>query len=332
MESWEKICLQWNEFQANLQSSSREFRKCDDYSDVTLVCGDNQQIEAHRIILSSTSVFFSDILKRNPHSHPLIYMRGISFHDLSSILDFIYKGEAEVVKDNLETFLLIAGELGLKGISKQAVNDTNPGQEMEAISDSSKPLWSTALEGLDENVVDKREEFAADDLSCDQCGKTLGTKASLKTHKYNHIKKDSLPLGVEQSKKDGNLLSVTSENRVVQDFSELDAKIDDLTEKVGGKWKCRQCGKEDNLRFHLRRHAETHIEGYSHYCDNCGRMFNTRVALKAHMINKHPQEKSVKPYNCDICYKSSSSEEGLKIHKYRSHCNQPIKEDSSDAI
>ena len=36
------------------------------------------------------------MLRRNPHQHPLIYMRGIKSSDLASILDFIYFGEIEM--------------------------------------------------------------------------------------------------------------------------------------------------------------------------------------------------------------------------------------------
>ena len=36
------------------------------------------------------------MLRRNPHQHPLIYMRGMKSSDLASILDFIYFGEIEM--------------------------------------------------------------------------------------------------------------------------------------------------------------------------------------------------------------------------------------------
>ena len=38
-----------------------------------------------------------DLLARNPHPHPLIYMRGVQHRTLGSIIDFIYHGEAEVL-------------------------------------------------------------------------------------------------------------------------------------------------------------------------------------------------------------------------------------------
>ena len=70
----EKLCLKWNDFQENVNAafgSSREF------ADVTLACEDGHQIEAHKVILAASSPFFQNLLRRNKHPHPLIYMRGV---------------------------------------------------------------------------------------------------------------------------------------------------------------------------------------------------------------------------------------------------------------
>ena len=65
-------------------------RDDDDFSDVTLVCEDGQQVEAHKVILASSSPFFENILKKNRHPHLLIYMRGVNSDDLLAIIDFLY--------------------------------------------------------------------------------------------------------------------------------------------------------------------------------------------------------------------------------------------------
>ena len=46
-----------------------------DFLDVTIAC-DDDQIGAHKVILSAASPFFETILKRNPHKHPLLYLRS----------------------------------------------------------------------------------------------------------------------------------------------------------------------------------------------------------------------------------------------------------------
>ena len=92
----EKLCLKWNDFQENLNSAFEVLRNYQEFSDVTLACEDGRQVEAHKVILASCSPFFMEILKRNKHPHPLIYMRGIKAEDLVAIIDFLYFDEANV--------------------------------------------------------------------------------------------------------------------------------------------------------------------------------------------------------------------------------------------
>ena len=84
---------------------------------MTLACEDGHQIEAHKVILAASSPFFQAILVKNKHSHPLIYMRGVKSADLVAIVDFLYSGEANVDQENLDSFLAIAEELQLKGLT-----------------------------------------------------------------------------------------------------------------------------------------------------------------------------------------------------------------------
>ena len=104
----EKLCLQWNDFKENVTTSLKELREDKDFTDVTLVCEDGKQVEAHKAILVASSPFFMDILKKNKHPHPLIYMRGLTSNILLSIIDFLYLGEANVLQDNLKSFLALA--------------------------------------------------------------------------------------------------------------------------------------------------------------------------------------------------------------------------------
>ena len=72
MANGEKFCLRWNEFENNISSSFQELRNDKDFFDVTLACDDNQ-LQAHKVILSACSPFFRSVLKKNPHQHPLLY-------------------------------------------------------------------------------------------------------------------------------------------------------------------------------------------------------------------------------------------------------------------
>ena len=113
MTSTEKLCLKWNDFQENIVNSFCGSREDLDFSDVTLVCEEDKQIEDHRVILSACSPFFSSVLKSNKHSHPMIYMRGLKFKNLVAIIDFIYLGEANIYQEDLDGFLALAEEIQL---------------------------------------------------------------------------------------------------------------------------------------------------------------------------------------------------------------------------
>ena len=77
MQSSEKFCLKWNVFQENVNSAFSNVRKDNNFCDVTLACEDGHQVEAHKVILAAASPFFANILNRNKHTHPLIYMKGL---------------------------------------------------------------------------------------------------------------------------------------------------------------------------------------------------------------------------------------------------------------
>ena len=61
-----------------------------------------------------------EILVKNKHPHPLIYMRGIGSRELIAIVDFVYYGEANVEHEHLDAFLLLAEEMRLKGLTGSA--------------------------------------------------------------------------------------------------------------------------------------------------------------------------------------------------------------------
>ena len=209
MDSSEKLCLQWNDFKDNVSSSFGDLREDRDFTDVTLACEDGQQVEAHKVILASSSPFFKDILKRNKHPHPLIFMRGLKSEDLVAIVDFLYFGEANVFQENLDSFLALAEELRLKGLmdnsdkTKESTKDADPIFESTMVKtektkqnqaqrniqhkNSTNPDTTVALENLDSNDLDEqiKSMMTKADVGtwkCNICG-----KQSKHSHMIDHI-------------------------------------------------------------------------------------------------------------------------------------------------
>ena len=121
--SSEKFCLRWNDFESNINVAFKELRDDKDFFDVTLAC-DEDQIQAHKVILSACSPFFRNILRRNPHPNPLLYLKGVKFTDLQYVLNFIYHGEVSVGQEELNTFLAVAEELRIKGLTQNSQHES----------------------------------------------------------------------------------------------------------------------------------------------------------------------------------------------------------------
>ena len=261
----EKLCLKWNDFQENVSTAFGNLREDTEFADVTLACEDGQQIEAHKVILAASSPFFQNLLKRNRHPHPLIFMRGIKSEDLLAIVDFLYCGEANVYQENLDSFLVIAEELKLKG-----------------------------LMGQTENVDKKTESFT------DQTPRQ--PKPFYKSEKSNLNSEQIQPNLKPKLNEQLPNVQMNSERRIVipnfvsGDLQELDEKVKSMMEKSqnlapsgphGSKAKiCKVCGKE-GAGIAIRDHIEAnHLEGVAIPCNVCGKEFRSRMILRKHTCNR----------------------------------------------
>jgi len=262
----EKLCLKWNEFQDIAISAFGTLREDKDFADVTLACEDGLQVEAHKVILASSSPFFLDILKRNKHPHPLIYMCGLTFENLVPMMDFLYYGEANVYQENLDSFLAVAQELQLKGL-----------------------MGSGAEEEAEENI----KQAVAKKKTLKQVQPKPYFPPEAPAHDlFNQVDKFEPEPHLEGT------VAVT-DYIVAADLQDLDDKIKSMmetTEKTiiaSGKnrkiMKCKACGKE-GIMDHLRKHMEAnHITGVSHSCNICGKISRSRNGLATHKSKDHKE-------------------------------------------
>jgi len=132
----DKFCLRWNDFESNISVAFRELREDKDFFDITLAC-EEEQIQAHKVILAACSPFFRSVLKRNPHSNPLVYLRGVKYSDLIAVLNFMYHGEVNVAQEELNSFLAVAEDLKVKGLTQN--NPSSNKQPVPFPSPTSRP-------------------------------------------------------------------------------------------------------------------------------------------------------------------------------------------------
>ena len=159
----EKFCLQWDDFQGNIKEVLGMFKGDLDFADATLACKNGHQVEANKIILAASSPLFLSLLKRNKHSHPIIFMRGMRAEDLNNIVDFLYHGEADIYQENLESFLAVAEELQLRGIADQLVEkqETN----LKPVPANPKQLKGSTQKAIDNLNIKTNKPGDDDNLS-----------------------------------------------------------------------------------------------------------------------------------------------------------------------
>jgi len=139
----DNFCLRWNDFAENVSGAFKELRTESDFFDVTLACTDSgtKTLQAHKVILSACSNFFKSTFRQqtnaNKHPNPYIYLRGVTYTDLTSILDFIYNGEVNVAQEDLNSFLAVAEELQIKGLTNRDTPNS-AGTSNSAASNSSE--------------------------------------------------------------------------------------------------------------------------------------------------------------------------------------------------
>merc|ERR1712179_402156 len=110
--------LKWKDFSSNVLSNVSDVIKEQSFCDVTLVSDDQKPFQAHRYVLSTFSPVLKEILLNNPHSHPLIYLRGVNHQELDSILQFIYFGKTWVDHSHIKKFAEAAKDLQIKKLAE----------------------------------------------------------------------------------------------------------------------------------------------------------------------------------------------------------------------
>ena len=81
---------------ASLGRDVERFRDSGEFSDVSLVSDDGDTFLAHKMVLASHSQKLDRILTQIQPGPLSLFLAGVSSRDLSSLLSFIYSGQARV--------------------------------------------------------------------------------------------------------------------------------------------------------------------------------------------------------------------------------------------
>ena len=266
MNNSEKFCLKWEEFQKNLLGSFADLREDEDLTDVTLAC-DDQQVEAHKLVLSASSPFFQKIFKKNKNPHHLIYLRGLKAQELISIVEFIYYGEVSIYQEDLNIFIDIATELKLKGLTgSNSEEPTGYIRQEKVIMEKS-------------SVIDRKPTYISKTLE------EYPNQAAIEDIKP-YIKPDYLNIPMEEYHNQTAIVNIKPNQKYVKDSDDVAEQIKSMMNKIDGLWTCAVCGVGKKHPGHMREHIETHLEGLSYPCEKCGKSYRSSQSFRMHTL-KH---------------------------------------------
>ena len=327
-----QLNVQFLDFKENTNAIFGKLREDKEFADVTLACEDGQQVDAHKVILSATSPFFQNLLQLNKHAHPVIFMRKVSSENLLAVLDFLYFGEANLPEENLETFLSLAEELKLKGLSGQTLDNIADDLDKQRVpSKSSKEcqkIKKESEEGYEKKRNNKNEKHQDPFLnhSDEEAVKSLmeKTKNYISNGKGKILSFICKPCGKEGRRK------IIKKHIIFRHIA----------------IPCNLCGKKFMSKNDMKSHKQIHHSGmsksqqeheeklksmmtksqnlipngkkqkvYAHSCKVCGKEGNLRN-MKDHIEALHMERVSLK---CNFCDQTFSSRSSVKIHNERRH-------------
>jgi len=302
MGSTEKFCLRWNDFETNISRAFRELREDKDFFDVTIAC-DDDQIEAHKVILSACSPFFRTVLKRNKHQHPLVYLKGVRYSDMLSVLNFMYHGEVNVAQEELNSFLSVAEDLKVKGLTQNgpSTGDPPPARKPVVAQTPAAPVKKSYQQPPPPQTSYQHNQYQDDDIQ--EVTPVIKSEPALQT--YHPV---SAPLATQDTNVDTHALAATDDYVDYEGYDnsgyddsmqipvgdtdttkDVEALIQSIPSEEGESWQCLVCGKICKRKYILKDHVQSlHTNsGPGHACDICYKVYKTKNSLQNHVSTYH---------------------------------------------
>ena len=113
--------LKWDLFPRHVQHMVEEMYSTDYLADVTLICEDQRSLRAHKVILGASSPVFRNINENFREKESVIYLKGIKYELMESVLRFMYLGEVKISEDSMNDLLNVAKEFQIKGLLREEV-------------------------------------------------------------------------------------------------------------------------------------------------------------------------------------------------------------------
>jgi len=325
--SSEKFCLRWNDFESNISNAFIELRGDKDFFDVTLACED-EQIQAHKVILAACSPFFRNILRRNHHQHPLLYMKGIKYSDLQAVLNFMYHGEVNVAQEELNSFLAVAEDLKVKGLtqSQSSSNQSSskqPAQQQQSRLPSPPVTKPTPLPRSDPPPKRSYPPPATHDDD------DIQEVVPIKSEPLPPVPLTSphVPLPAQPQvyssghQQEDQTVATYQEETGYEDYGDYQDQVYTDTDNTMDHTMSMQGAQDGKVASADPTMLNTYIKKDSisgmFVCQICGKESLQKSNIKKHVEGVHFPGHFV--YKCEICNKDFNGKNSLSVHLYKYH-------------
>ena len=221
------------------------------------------------MILAASSPFFQNVLSRNKHPHPLVYMRGVKFDILLVIVDFLYYGEANLQQENLESFLAIASELEVQGLRRSLDDNDADYSNIKDVEPETKPFAKAALK--DSKLKIYQQDHPKLQIYHQQDKEGAESEESRTSDGFENMSKEEYEKNLLHPEFTGDLQKLDRDVKLMMGTSENFFKKGQ-NGTVRGKI-CKVCGKEGQATDVMRHIEAHHVEGISIPCKFCDRTF-----------------------------------------------------------
>ena len=294
--------LRWENYSTHFRNTFYELLNSNLYTDVTLICDDKKQLNAHKIVLASCNVFKNFITELPEGTKPFIYLRGIQVKEMKSILEFIYLGETSIQQSRLEEMSKVAKNLELHEISKtmnsiiedskleQSENSVSKNQSNEEnYSSSENSIEDFSL--LDEILKESSENFVEDKK--DNC-------VSNDEKDENELMNENVTQPLNKLLGTNDKLEEESVDDIVEikDANSEEMKVKELVEhNADGNIICNHCKYKTKDKSNMKKHVMAKHHGRKFACSFCDKTFPDQSQFKRHIEAVHEGVK----YACVQC-------------------------------